>query len=289
MNKEIEYSNGSLFERPTYCSNLDALFGLQRAVKTLFISPSHETLHLDVANQVNKEPLHPLQPSLEQVVADLYSKISPLIDHNRICKLEWKELTQLGGILIQFTDYVPKLQLYACTPYEQVDSLYNLVVNLALETARPITLSEQLSLALSETNGDLPEALWRLFITARLHARWLDQKAISNMPINGREQIINRMIQWQNSLAGYKISVPQDIGGDNYYTWTHALAAVAFNVLPAKLSNATRLAAHTFENGTKIMHKVVHRYNPQTVVNDHSVAAAYGNAIGKACSKMLTI
>jgi hypothetical protein len=61
-----------------------------------------------------------------------------------------------------------------------------------------------------------------------------------------------------------------------------------FNALPKKPNARTQIVAQTFENGTSLMHGIVHRINKQTVINDHSNAALYGNAIGSQCAKLMS-
>lgn len=122
------------------------------------------------------------------------------------------------------------------------------------------------------------------------HARWLDSSIITGLPDFSREERVDRMLEWQRAIVGFKTDAdgPQDSAGDTYYAWTHALAGVAYQTLPSKPSRRTALASRTFERGTELMHSIVHRRNPQAVVNDHSGAAEYGNAVGRFCSDLLT-
>lgn len=290
MSLESKPNQGEVFKRPTEVSFLDTVRGANRAVYTLFVTPDREVLHREVADLTIHE-YQPLQPPIAQIVADLRGEVMQYVDPQKKRGIKNKELAQLGIVLIQFTDYVPKVQPYAQTPYKHIESLYDAIVNRARETAKPLTFPEQLYISLSQTHGDLTESLWRLFIISRLHARWLDANTISDLPVFCREEKIDRMIQWQRSLVACKINQPdrpQDVGGDTYYAWTHALAALVYNALPTRPTIKTRVAAKIFQNGTKIMHNLVHKRNPQAVVNDHSNAANYGNAIGKVCAETLS-
>ena len=202
---------------------------------------------------------------------------------NSIKELKESELAALGGILIQFTDFVPTLRRFPLIKYKHVSSLFDHIIYEA-SSSKPLTFSDQLRVGLAETNGDLPEALWRLFYTSRLHARWLDGTSVSDLPLFTNDEILDRIVLWQQSLAGcksYRSDSPQDVGGDTYYAWTHALASVIFEVLPAKPSSKTRVSASIFRNGTSIIHNVVHRFNLQAVVNNHGIASRYGNAMGR--------
>lgn len=288
---KIEYGQNS-FERPTGGQSvLNTLRGVNRATYTLFFAPSHEKLHREVANLRTYED-QPLQPSIPSIMGSVRREVMQFADLSKKRHLRGKELTQLAGVLIQFTDYVPPLQFYAQTKYSQVESLYNEIVDRAEQTSTPLTFSEQLGIALHQADGDLTESLWRLFITSRLYARWLDSNVVTDLPNYTHEEKLSRMMQWQKSLAACKTggaTERQDVSGDTYYVWTHALASVVYSALPEHDNRRTRLAAKTFEKGTKIMHNVVHRYNPQAIINDHSIAAQYGNAIGQVCANALSL
>ncbi len=284
------YKNRKLLTKTDRTARGDAIRGVNHAVYTLFVTPKHDTLHRDVASMVHKEP-QPTQPSLPQTIREVASVLDRTADLSKIEKLPHKELTALGGVLIQFTDYVPRLQPYAQTPYGHIENLYSEITSEASHKKHPLSFANQLEVALQQTEGNIPQSLWRLFMTSRLHARWLDGASMSGMPDYHRNEKINRMITWHRSVAACKpftYGEPQDSGGDTYYTWTHALAAVAYDQLPQRPNTRTRSAKKIFERGTDIMHTVVHSVNPQTVINDHSIAASYGNAIGKVCSKALS-
>ncbi|HMS22996.1 MAG TPA: hypothetical protein PKA38_04525 [Candidatus Levybacteria bacterium] len=276
----------NLFIRPQDTTHLQAINGVKQAVYTLFKSPTHKTPHLEIAEMI-KETYQPLQPPIYQVEYDLRTSTREIIDPKKRRKLKGKELIHIAGVLMQFTDYSGSLQLYAKTPYEHVEALTTGITRKAAETSKPTTFPEQLNVALIQTEGDLPEALWRLFISSRMNARWLDGKSIPNLPQFTQAEQRKKMIDWQNSLAACKSTIPQDVAGDTYYAWTHALASVIYEALPARSSWKTGLAKIMFQNGTKIMHGVAHKINPQSLPNDHSIASKYGNAMGKECANML--
>lgn len=191
---------------------------------------------------------------------------------------------------MQFTDYAPILRSFMQLSYQQIESLYNGVIYEREKIGQPLAFTEQLSVALSQTEGDLPEALWRLFFTSRLHARWFDSTAIPDLPVFTDKEKLHRMIRWQQSLAACKtgsLERVQDVGGDTYYTWTHALASVVYEILPAHISWKTHCAAKIFQNGTYLMQRIVHGVHSQRVPSDHNKAADYGNAIGKVCVQLL--
>lgn len=282
-NKQIKREN------PERTKRFGEIRGVNRAVYTLFVTPEHDTLHSDVAQRMQHEPQR-IQPSLPQTIQNISSVIEKTADPSKKETLDRKELTALSGVLIQFTDYVPQLQSYAQTPYSHVARLYDDITEEASGRGRPLPFANQLEIALHHTEGDIPQALWRLFMTSRLHARWLDGDAITELPDYPREEKVEKMVRWQQSIAACKpftTASSQDGSGDTYYAWTHALAAVVYDQLPQSPNARTRSEKKIFERGTGIMHTLVHSVNPQTVVNDHSRAAAYGNAIGKVCAEAL--
>src|SRR5690606_16124070 len=140
-----------------------------------------------------------------------------------------------------------------------------------------------LRISLRQTGGDLPEALWRLFITSRLYARWFDTSIIEGLPKFSRDEILERMLIWSQSMAGckpYDSHSAQDVAGDVYYCWTHALAKVAFQAMPNRRTLFTRFASVALHYGTLLNHQLAHRYKPQRLPSNHTNAATYGNAIG---------
>jgi hypothetical protein len=196
-------------------SPLDTLFGVKDAVYTLFVTPEHATLHADVA-KASEGYLQPLHPSIEQTLFDLSTVTQKMSDPSQKRLLQWQELASIGAILIQFSDYIPSLQAVVQTPFEDTNNLYLAIVEHAGSEGFPLTMPQQLEIALSQTLGNIPDALWRLFITSRLHSRWLDSAIVENMPQMDRSEVVERMYTWQKSLAGFKNTEPQDAAGDTY-------------------------------------------------------------------------
>lgn len=261
-----------------------ALASLGRAAYTLFATPEHVKLHQVVEDACLEGPFQPLHPSIDQTVERVRENVLPHVDLTRPLRTDRARLTHLGGVLIQFGDYIPKFHDTVSVPYENIINLHEAVTTRAKETG-PLDYAEQLEVALENNDGDMVESLWQLFITSRLYARWLDAKMIDGVPNYSQDEKVALMLEWRNSIAACKEPMPgraQDPNGDTYYTWTHTLAKAAFTLTPEKESSITRGAVRVFERGTDIMHKVVHTFNKQGVDSNHSVAAAYGNAIGQA-------
>lgn len=262
---------------------LRILKGVGKAAYTLFYVPEHDySKSCDVSKMLESSP-QPLQPSLEtesMKVRDLLA--SPEITSST--KLDRIELLGLTGVLMQFTSYLPELRPDAETPFSHVESLYQAIVQAGEES--PLDFSDQLEIALGQTEDDLPEALWRLFITSRLYARWYDTAIITDIPDMDREEIIKRMSLFSRSIAAckeYRVSDAQDTSGDMYYCWTHALGKVAYAVGASRNGIPERVGEQILHNGTTLMHKLAHRFKKQHLPSNHEVAAAYGNAIGQQC------
>jgi len=261
-----------------------ALASLGRAAYTLFATPEHLKLHQVVEEMCLDGPFQPLHPPIEQTVQHIHEDILPQVELREPLRTDKARLTHLGGILIQFGDYIPKFHDSVSVPYESVIGLHQAITDRAKEIG-PLDYADQLDVALKNTDGDMIESLWQLFITSRFYARWLDAKIIDNLPNYSQEQKVALMLEWRGAIAACKEPQPgraQDPNGDTYYTWTHTLAKAAFSLTPERESRVTRGAVRVFERGTDIMHKVVHTFNKQGVDSNHNVAAAYGNAIGQA-------
>lgn len=261
-----------------------ALRPLGAAAYTLFVTPDHDQLHVDVADLSAADAPLPLHPPINQVIDQVKTSVLPLANATRPPTVSGKNLLRLGSALMQFTDYIPELQDMR-TPYEHVQQLRDAVQERAASNG-PLTMADQLEVAVRQTDGDVPNALWRLFVTSRLHARWLDGSIINDMPTLTRDERISHMKTWHDSVAAFKEredGLSQDAGGDTYYAWTHALAKVALTTMPSKQTPVIRVAAHAFHNGTRLMHGIVHTIaQTQGVKSDHTVAAHYGNAVGAA-------
>lgn len=148
------------FPRPSSLKRIDTVRGVNRAVYTLFVTPEHEKLHSTVAEKTAGE-LQPLHPSIPTVEEQLRRTTAQRVDTMRRREMNGRELSQLAGVLVQFTDYTPALQRYAQTDYSHVASLYGAVVEQASSTGQALTLPEQLNISLEQTEGDLTESLWR--------------------------------------------------------------------------------------------------------------------------------
>lgn len=264
----------------------NAVKSLRRAAYTLWVPPKDDNLQTDVAS-LTKQDFLTLQPPIEMVLGSIYSDVSRLVSVDKSCvrKLKKPELLQISSVLIQFTDHVPESQTVIQTPYTHIKDLYDAFVS-DPKADEGLAFDDQLKIALKQSDGNLPDALWRLFIASRHYARWLDGRSIANLPEMSRNEKKEAMINWQRSLKACKPSHQsgaQDASGDAYYTWTHAFSAYMLNVLPENSGIDTQVAAKLFRDGTKIMQKLVHRVTPQYVQSDHSIASSYGNAIGEAC------
>jgi len=266
-------------------SYADAFSGLGRAAYTLFITPEHEKLHQRVEAEAMDGPPQPLQAPIGETVQRIRDDILPKAELVRPAATDGARLVLLSGLLVQFADYVPGLQGRVQVPYENISGLYEDVTARAAK-AEPLGFAEQLDVALEHNKGNLVDSLWQLFITSRLHARWLDGNIVQGMPDYSRDEKVRLMQGWRASIAAckpYEPGLPQDPNGDAYYAWTHTLAKVAYSLAPARESRTSRAAIATFHRGTAIMHTAVHSFNKQGVPSDHTIAAAYGNAIGEAC------
>ncbi|HEY8998925.1 MAG TPA: hypothetical protein VIM53_01260 [Candidatus Saccharimonadales bacterium] len=261
------------------------IFGLGRAAHTVFTTPPtsghDETIYIEVAKRLRGTSI-PLQPSLDEELAKLSRvtmKSGVALEPKR--RLNNREQLGIMGILMQFTSYIPDLRPYCLTPFDDTEGLYKAFVNRSNKT--PLDFAQQLDIALEQTSGDVLEALWRLFITCRLYARWFDASVIVGMPKFGRSEILHRMELFSQAVAACKSSgtMDQDTSGDAYYTWTHALAKVLYKVCAMPASPIAPLEGLALHNGTRLNHKLAHKYKPQRLKSDHTIAAAYGNAIGK--------
>ena len=272
------------FTIPKEQSLLSTLLGVNTAIWSVVgvsKSANHDaSIFVSVSEKLRSEN-QAAQPSLRAEIEEVRLELAGLSHHAAVPQLKGKELLALMGVLMQFTSRTARLRPYCMTPFLHTEALYQEVIEQG--HTRPLSFSEQLAIALRQTNGDLPEALWRLFITARLYARWFDATIIADMPAFTRSEIIDRMCKWSRSVAACKPfgSCPdQDASGDVYYCWTHALAKVVYKTLADKQTPLTWLEALALQNGTRLNHSIAHKLAPQKVPSDHTVAAAYGNALG---------
>lgn len=273
-----QYNSGSVTMR-------QAMTSLGRAVATLVNTPEHEKLHQVVEAQAATETPQPLNPEPLVIVRKLQQDVLPQANGLQSQRGDVKRLTHFGSMLIQFSDYVPALHSTVDVSYAEVEELHAAVVERA-GTKGPLDYSDQLNLALELEQGDVPEALWRLFIASRMYARWLDGKIMRDMPKVSTEEAVDVMLQWRRSIAAckdLKDCPAQDTGGDAYYVWTHALAKVMYSLSPVKTPLFNRAAISAFHRGTSVMHTLIHAINKQGVQSDHTTASVYGNAIGQVC------
>ena len=158
-----------------------------------------------------------LNPSVGIVCDDIKDLLAFCDDSSCKPNLRFDELLVLSGCLINFSDYIPQMESYIKTPFSEIGSMYDRVVSKSNELRRPLDVHEQFEIALFETNGNVTNSLWRLFLTSRQHARWLDCNAIDELPDFSEEEIFERMINWRSSISAFKETDPQDVAGDNYY------------------------------------------------------------------------
>lgn len=266
-------------------SNSLAITSFGRAAYTLFRAPEHDKLHEIVEDVALGGPPQPLHAPVDEVAQQIGIEVLPKVESFGPPKMGDAQLIHMGAVLIQFTDYVPRLHDGPKIPYEGVNALYEQITDRA-EAEGPLGFTEQLDTALEHADGNLVDALWQLFITSRLHGRWLDSKILSDIPDYTKDEKVALMQGWRDSIAACKSGGEgqvQDPGGDAYYTWTHALAKVLYNLAPARPSLVSRASITAFHFGTVIMHNTAHVFNKQSLRSNHTAAAAYGNAIGQVC------
>lgn len=269
---------------------LSIVVGFGKAAYTLFNVPQHDgSKSLEVARRLEHTPI-PLQPELTETSIKiqnvLVSSSDPSLPRKKLGKVD---LIGLTGVLMQFSSYYSNLRPYSMIPSQSIDNLYGDLVE-AGKQGTPLDFSEQLEIALRQTTGDLPEALWRLFITTRLYSRWYDTAIIEGLEDYTQDEIVDRMIALSTSLRACKEfsnDYAQDAAGDAYYCWTHALAKVAFGALPEKIGKFEMLGGEVTANGTSLMHGLAHRLKKQNLPSDHTIAAGYGNMIGDICTTHL--
>lgn len=269
-----------------HADTVRALRGVGKAAYTLFNVPDHDySKSKDLAHILEATPqetlLAPEQEceNVRQVLSNHSLKATTSLDRT--------DLLGMTGVMMQFTSYLPELRPYAKTPFEDIDHLYQEIVDQG--RSEPLDLSQQLDIALDQTEGDIGEALWRLFVTSRMHGRWYDTSIIQDLPDLSRDTIMNRMFHFSTAIKACKEfdpSLAQDTAGDAYYVWTHALAKFSFHALAEKRGLPERMGARVLHHGTSLMHGLAHRFKEQHVVSDHTAAANYGNAIGAVCVEM---
>lgn len=265
-------------------SFVTALSGVGRAVRTLFFVPEHDSSYYEGVAMKLRSTKQLTQPAVTNERIAVRQLLSASSLYRPATRLTQAQLLGFMGVLMQFTLHLPKLTPFYQVHYSDVETLYQECVKQGAST--PLTFHQQLEIALKQTSGDLPEALWRLFVTSRLYTRWLDTGLVTSMPELRAADIQNRMAAWSTSFAACKPAdscVDQDVAGDVYYCWTHAFAKVAYQVLPTAKTPLTYIESWALHYGTALNHGILHKFAPQRMQSNHYTAAAYGNAIGQEC------
>lgn len=269
------------FERQTHQSWRATVLGVGRAAYTLFNVPDHDSsLYEELATILNSTP-QPLVHSIDDEVRGVVKIVSNLAEYEKLPSLGRKDIFGHVGIFMQFTSYLPRLRPFGMTPFTHLSRLHESIVQQGSKT--PLGFAQQLEIALNQTQGDLPEAIWRLFLMSRQYGRWFDSGMIPDMPDYSRDEKLELMRTFAVSVRACKPfdqEGAQDSAGDAYYTWTHALGTFVFSALARRQTPTVKLGKHVIQNGTNLMHNLAHRYKAQRLPSDHSIAAQYGNAIG---------
>lgn len=258
---------------------------LGRAITTLVITPPHLRIYRDLQEEnLAAQTSVPLHPSIESVSHDTGQILGHLAT-TRGTELSGPDITTSAGLLMQFGNHFSEIPPHLRIPYATVAELYDATTDQARHLGR-LSLSQQLTLALEQTDGDLGASLRHLFLTSRMYARWLDEKTIEGLPLTSIDERRDLMRTWQDSLLGFKSgdNIYHDTAGDTYYAWTHAYSGYMFESLSPRRQTLDRLARLAFYNGTLIMQSLVNNFNPRGTISDHSIAAKYGNAIADACN-----
>jgi hypothetical protein len=111
----------------------------------------------------------------------------------------------------------------------------------------PVKLNEQLGIALEITDNDLLGALNICWIGTRFMGRGADQRAYPGITVDAEA-----IRDWNTQVAQfetYNNSGRNEAPGDNYYFWTHAFAAMAFQ----NRGIQAKMAQVAFSRGTQIM------------------------------------
>lgn len=106
-----------------------------------------------------------------------------------------------------------------------IEILVSLLEEKARQAGRPLLLSEQLSVALDFSEGDISLAVLRLSVATRAIARGFDQRITPDLKIS-RERIAN----WQNVVAALCLNQSlEDPAGDTYHFWNAVLLGISAN------------------------------------------------------------
>lgn len=256
---------------------------LARSVLTLLITPPHEKLHVE-AELAAETTEQPQMPAIEEALPNVRERLAGYRDTPRV--LGAVAMLNLSAALIQFTDHsgIGPDDIVGAPSFAQTEAL-RMEYEQRYGVSGPLDAAEQLDAALSLTRR-VDDSLMLLWASSRQYARWLDSTMLPN-EITDRQQRLDAMLAWRSTIKAHKTreNGPQDPAGDNYYMWTHALAQYAWRVSSGCPTSVNNVAAQTFWNGTDLMHGIVHRLNRQSVPNDHTAAAQYGNALGDEIAK----
>lgn len=263
-----------------------AIKGFLKAVFTIFFVPAHDT-SLSITNAYS-QPRQTTYPAIEEEARAIRNILEKYTNKQTPLLLNTAKLFGYTGVLMQFTSYLPELRPYARTPFSHIEALYQSITTSGKE--KPLNFSEQLDLALLQTKGDVLEALWRLFITSRLYARWYDTSVICDFPDMTRTEVLDRMSKFSRAVAAckkYNPQRPQDASGDAYYCWTHALAEVLFTTPKDKKPFLSKSFARLLRHGTWLNHNLAHKFKAQALPSDHTLASKYGLMVGGLASQHL--
>ena len=254
------------------------------AIRTVIWTPPHteRIIHPDVALLL-MDVRQPTTASVAKTCAEIESVVG------QMKPMLWPKLCarQRMGIfstLMQFSMYVPYMAPYFRAECKDVERLYSCVV--AAGKHRPVTFADQLRIAL-DIKPSMPHAVWLLLVTSRQYARWYDSESIVGMKQIDAYAAKRRMVAWSTAIVAVKpwsSAGPQDTAGDAYYVWTHALAKMLYGPMSPKWAMDAYVYRAALHIGTWLNHNIAHKISPQSINSDHSIAATYGNAIGKILS-----
>jgi hypothetical protein len=223
-----------------------------------------------------------LQPPIAEVVREVQRLAHAVASRHPSRTLS--EQLWLAGTLMQFSDFNPIPAAVLATPWHKVAIFHAEIVREA--ATAPLTFAEQFAIASRHAGGGRDDALWLLFVAARLFARWSDTSLVLGLPSLSDGEKVALMQAWERALDACKGGDhfrQQDVAGDTYYVWTHALAHVRFSRTQAPPID--RGLARVFAQGTTLMQLMInHPLSPASTESDHKQAARYGNAIGRALS-----
>ena len=181
-------------------------------------------------------------------------------------------LLEVFGTLIQFTDSNQTPLPKSVFPSEQDVEKFIASVK---STTGPVTLRDQLTIALDITSNDILGAINLCWISMRLMARGADQRAYPNVFVDEAE-----LRRWNQQISRFELigeSEKNDGPGDNYYFWTSVFAIIAFS----SGGFMGKVAQLIFARGTKIMTFVRNRIaRKKPNMTTHEPASSLGIKVG---------